>query len=87
MEPDMNVQPQLADAVLTIEHRVAVLTLNRDDVRNELTGTRLVDDIEQTVAWINHEESIAALVLTGAGKAFSAGGNIKQDVRRSGSHQ
>jgi enoyl-CoA hydratase/carnithine racemase len=85
MEPDMSVQPQLADAVLTIEHRVAVLTLNRDDVRNELTGTRLVDDIEQTVAWINREESIAALVLTGAGKAFSAGGNIKHMRNREGS--
>jgi enoyl-CoA hydratase/carnithine racemase len=85
MEPDMSVQPQLADAVLTVEHRVALLTLNRDDVRNELTGTRLVDDIEQTVAWINREESIAALVLTGAGKAFSAGGNIKHMRNREGS--
>lgn len=81
----MSVQPQLADAVLTVENRVAVLTLNRDDVRNELTGTRLVDDIEQTVAWINRDESIAALILTGAGKAFSAGGNIKHMLNREGS--
>jgi len=85
MERTMQEQPKLTDAVLTVEGRVAVLTLNRDDVRNELTGTRLVDDIEQTVAWINRDESIAALVLTGAGRAFSSGGNIKHMFNREGS--
>ena len=40
---------------------IAMLTFNRDDVRNELTGTRLVDDIERTVDWINREEAVAAL--------------------------
>jgi len=44
-----------------------------------------VDDIEQTVAWINRDESIAALVLTGAGRAFSSGGNIKHMFNREGS--
>lgn len=85
MEPNVITPPQLTDAILTIEDRIAVLTLNRDDVRNELTGTRLVSDIEQTVAWVNLEESIAALVITGAGKAFSSGGNIKHMRNREGS--
>ena len=49
----MSNQPELVDAILAVDHRVATLTLNRDDVRNELTGTKLVDDIERTVAWIN----------------------------------
>ena len=77
--------PQLTDALLQFDERVATLTLNRDDVRNELTGTRLVDDIEQTVEWINAEESVAALIVTGAGKAFSSGGNIKHMFQREGS--
>ena len=77
--------PELIDAILAIEGRVATLTLNRDDVRNELTGTRLVDDIERTVNWINQDESIAALIITGAGKAFSSGGNIKHMRKREGS--
>jgi enoyl-CoA hydratase/carnithine racemase len=77
--------PKLADALLQVEDRVATLTFNRDDVRNELTGTHLVDDIERTVDWINREESIAAMVLTGAGKAFSSGGNIKHMLQREGS--
>lgn len=81
----MSTQPELVDALLTVENRIATLTLNRDDVRNELTGTRLVDDIVQTVDWINQEESIAALIVTGAGKAFSSGGNIKHMLKREGS--
>ncbi|KAB8045154.1 enoyl-CoA hydratase-related protein [Janthinobacterium aquaticum] len=76
--------PQLHDALLHIDGRVATLTLNRDDVRNELTGTRLVDDIETVAAWINANEAISALVISGAGKAFSAGGNVKHMQNRQG---
>jgi len=76
----MTSPPQLTDALLTVNGRVATLTLNRDDVRNELTGTQLVEDICRTVDWINSEHGISALILTGTGRAFSAGGNIK-DIR------
>lgn len=77
--------PVLADARLTVDGRAATLTFDRDDVRNELTGTRLVDDIVATVDWINREESISVLILTGAGAAFSAGGNVKHMQQREGS--
>jgi enoyl-CoA hydratase/carnithine racemase len=77
--------PRLTDALLEVAHGVATLTLNRDDVRNELTGTALVDDIVRTVDWINGCEDVGALVLTGAGKAFSSGGNIKHMRQRAGS--
>lgn len=76
--------PALTDATLTLEGRVAILTLNRDDVRNILTGTALTDDIETCVDWINREEVVSTLILTGAGSAFSAGGNIKDMQNRSG---
>jgi enoyl-CoA hydratase/carnithine racemase len=81
----MTIQPKLIDALLTVNNRVATLTLNRDDVRNELTGTKLIDDIERTVTWINTNETISALIITGAGKAFSAGGNVKHMLNREGS--
>ena len=76
----MNPQPELSDALLHRNNNVATLTLNRNDVRNELTGSKLVDDICQTVDWINNTLEISALIITGAGKAFCAGGNIK-DIR------
>ena len=45
--------PQLTDASLELENRVAILTFRRDDVRNALTGTALIDDIVQVAAWTN----------------------------------
>ncbi|MBB5447376.1 MULTISPECIES: enoyl-CoA hydratase-related protein [unclassified Paraburkholderia] len=81
----MNHAPELTDALLRVDGRVATLTLNRDDLRNELTGTKLVDDIDRTVQWINAEESIGVLIVTGAGNAFSSGGNIKHMFHREGS--
>ena len=75
--------PQLADALLSVENRVATLTLNRDDVRNALTGTQLVEDIVTTCEWVNTNLEVSVLVITGAGRAFSAGGNIKNMHNRS----
>ena len=73
------------DSTLTLDNRIATLTLNRDDVRNALTGTALIDDIVSTVDWANRTAEVSALVITGAGAAFSAGGNVKEMKERGGS--
>ncbi|MBW1635487.1 MAG: enoyl-CoA hydratase/isomerase family protein [Deltaproteobacteria bacterium] len=70
------VSPKLKDATISLENRVATLTLQRDDVRNSLTGTSLVDDIVDTVNWVNCEPEVSVLIITGGGKAFSSGGNV-----------
>lgn len=70
--------PQLTDASLSLANRVALLTLQRDDVRNALTGTALVEDILRTLDWCNCTPEVSVLIISGAGKAFSAGGNIKE---------
>ncbi len=75
--------PALKDAALAQDGRIAVLTLQRDDVRNALTGTALVDDICATLEWADACEDLSVLILTGAGSAFSAGGNIKVMRERS----
>ncbi|GAA0846315.1 crotonase/enoyl-CoA hydratase family protein [Marinobacter szutsaonensis] len=76
--------PQLTDALLTLEDGVAVLTLNRHDLRNALTGSNLIDDIVTTAEWVNHCQDVSVLVITGAGSAFSAGGNVRDMANRSG---
>jgi len=76
--------PQLTDATLELDGRVALLTLQRDDVRNALTGTALVEDILAALDWCQHNAEVSVLVLTGAGKAFSAGGNVKEMRDRQG---
>jgi enoyl-CoA hydratase/carnithine racemase len=73
----MTATPALQDSKLEVDGRVALLTFQRDDVRNALTGTALADDICATLEWAHETPGISALILTGGGAAFSAGGNIK----------
>ena len=79
--------PTLKDSLLTLQNRVATLTFNRDDVRNALTGTALIEDILTTIDWVNTNEDISVLIITGAGRAFSAGGNIKEMLERDTTHR
>lgn len=76
--------PTLSNALLAIDDRVATLTLNRDDVRNALTGTDLIEDVVKVAQWVNSQDEISTLIITGAGSAFSAGGNIKDMAERGG---
>ena len=63
---------------------VAVLTLNRPEIRNALTGQRILDEIITTVEAADASEDVAVLIITGAGSAFSAGGNVKDMDSASG---
>ena len=81
----MTPPPALTDCVLSISGRVATLTLMRDEVRNELTGTALSAEITAVAEWLNGDDEVAVLVLTGSGRSFSAGGNVKHMQARSGS--
>lgn len=76
--------PTLTDCLLTLENNIALLTFNRHDVRNALTSTAIADDIVDTIDWVNTNKSVAVLVITGAGSAFSSGGNIKDMADRTG---
>jgi len=77
--------PNLRDARFELDASgIATLTLDRDDVRNALTGTALIDDLLTTVAWINANEAVRVLIVTGAGSAFSAGGNLNDIADRKG---
>ncbi len=80
----MTTLPILQDASLTVEDRVATLTFQRHDVRNALTGTALIDDIIAVAGWVNASDEVSVLVMTGAGSAFSAGGNVKDMAERGG---
>ena len=80
----MNSVPELVDSKITLHNKVVTLTFNRHDVRNALTGTTIADDIVNTVEWINKTPEIAVLIITGAGSAFSSGGNIKDMAERAG---
>lgn len=53
------------------------LTINRPDMRNALGEPGDGDVFTEACARINQDRSVRCVILTGAGSAFSAGGNIK----------
>ncbi|KXS18728.1 ClpP/crotonase [Gonapodya prolifera JEL478] len=54
---------------------VAILTLNRPKSLNALTE-EVGDAFREAVATLSADDSVRAVVLTGAGRAFSAGGDL-----------
>jgi enoyl-CoA hydratase/carnithine racemase len=63
---------------------IALLTLNRPDIKNAISDGEVIDAIEQTLAQVNDRQDIKVAVFAGAGKVFSGGGNIKAMQQRSG---
>jgi len=61
--------------VETTDSGVAVLTLNNPDKLNAMTE-ELGESFLESLAAIKADESIRATVITGAGRAFSAGGDV-----------
>ena len=58
--------------------------MNRPEERNAISDSEACLQIEATCRAINDDHGVAAAILTGAGTAFSAGGNLKKMRDRSG---
>ena len=63
---------------------VATLTINRPEARNPLGEDGDGELFAEACARINADRDVRCAILTGAGKAFSAGGNLKAMRERSG---
>jgi len=65
-----------------VDGHIAVLTMNRPEQRNALIEVSDMLEFPARFAEFNADMDIRAIVLTGAGQAFCAGGNIKvmQDI-------
>ncbi len=61
--------------IANIQNRVATLTLNRPDKLNALNKELLSQSIEVLHRWAADPE-VGAIVVTGAGRAFCAGGDV-----------
>jgi 2-(1,2-epoxy-1,2-dihydrophenyl)acetyl-CoA isomerase len=64
------------DLLFERQGAVATLTLNRPAARNALT-TGVFLDMERILLEVASDEGVRALVLTGAGRGFSAGADLK----------
>jgi enoyl-CoA hydratase/carnithine racemase len=76
----------MSDALLVeVDGPVATLTINRPEARNPLGHEGDGELFAAACAKINADRGIRAVILTGAGKAFSAGGDVKAMRERGGS--
>lgn len=64
----------------TRDHGIATLVMNRPDRLNALNG-ELASGLNEAFTRLAQDESIRVVVLTGAGRAFCAGGDLTQ-IRR-----
>lgn len=64
--------------------RVATITLNRPESRNAIATQQDCDDLAGALWKANDDADINAVILTGGGKSFCAGGDLKAIRERSG---
>src|SRR6185312_7242038 len=57
------------------DERIATVTMNRPDVHNAL-NTRLLNDLKTAFDELSRNDRLCGIVLTGAGKSFSAGADL-----------
>ena len=69
------------ELLFTIEDHVATITLNRPETYNALSDT-MREGLRQIADILRTRKDIWLVVLTGAGKAFCAGGDIKVMKKR-----
>lgn len=74
----------MADFLKYEQHQhIVTLTMNEPERRNPLTGNSAVPEILSALDRIHNDRSVRAVILTGAGSAFSSGGDIRTMQKQS----
>ena len=73
----------MTDLIETVENGIATLTLNRPERLNALS-MEIREGLLEALDRLGHDTGIGCIVITGAGRAFSSGGDVKSMSERSG---
>jgi len=65
--------------IFSREGGVATITLNRPEVLNAMSP-QLLDELDEAVAHAAEDDEVKAVIVTGAGRGFCSGGDVKGDV-------
>jgi enoyl-CoA hydratase/carnithine racemase len=57
--------------------RIVTITLNRPDTRNALSGD-IIEGLVDSFKKADRDKNVGCVILTGAGKSFSSGGNLQE---------
>jgi 2-(1,2-epoxy-1,2-dihydrophenyl)acetyl-CoA isomerase len=72
-----------SDLKSVLENGVLTLTLNRPEARNAMSEP-MNQALAEQLAWAELDPSVKCVVLTGAGKGFCSGGDVKAMSNRDG---
>ena len=67
--------PELNTLSIEIDGEIGTLTLNRPDAFNAMSP-EMIGELAVAFAWLADRAPLRALIITGAGKAFCAGGDV-----------
>ncbi|MGB3301637.1 crotonase/enoyl-CoA hydratase family protein [Gordonia sp. (in: high G+C Gram-positive bacteria)] len=70
--------------LVTRDGDVVTWTINRPETRNAISEDDAIDAFVDAVDAVNRDPSVRVVILTGAGSAFSAGGNVKDMAAKAG---
>src|SRR6201994_4931132 len=81
----MTNQPETrtGDLLASLDAGVLTLTLNRPEARNAMSEA-MNRALAEQLAWAELQPAVKCIVLTGAGKGFCAGGDVKGMAAHSG---
>ncbi len=65
------------DIQVEISDRVAMLSLQKPESGNTISDARIVEELVTAIGAMEASNEVSVLILTGSGKIFSAGGNVK----------
>ncbi|HEY7608349.1 MAG TPA: crotonase/enoyl-CoA hydratase family protein [Alphaproteobacteria bacterium] len=65
-------------------NRIATVTINAPESRNTMTDAAMIEALLKALEDVDADRGISVMILTGAGTAFSAGGDVKAMANRSG---
>ena len=82
----MNIDTGTEELLCDLSDRVLTVTLNRPQARNALS-MELMFALRRILAEYGDHEDVGALVVTGAGSAFCAGGDVKRMAARKADDQ
>lgn len=69
------------DLLAEIDDGVAILTMNRPDRRNAMSEA-MMSAMDRVLGQVEADDAVGCVVLTGAGGAFCAGGDVKAMAER-----
>jgi methylglutaconyl-CoA hydratase len=75
--------PRTSLVEVTVRNAVGIVILNRPDVHNAV-DEKLIAELTATFAALDADDGVRAIVLTGAGRSFCAGGDLNWMQRMAG---